>query len=53
MVPDLSFIEAGRSFAYLAVFAGAIAAARLTPTASPVLLRSVSSPPAWWSACTG
>ncbi len=41
VVPDLSFIEAGRSFAYLAVFAGAVAAARLMPTASPVLLRSV------------
>jgi hypothetical protein len=41
VVPDLSFIEAGRSFAYLAVFAGAIAAARLAPTASPVLLRGI------------
>lgn len=40
VVPDLSFIEAGRSFAYLAVFAGAIAAARLAPTASPVVLRA-------------
>jgi hypothetical protein len=41
VVPDLSFIEAGRSFAYLAAFAGAIAAARLAPHAAPVLLRAV------------
>lgn len=41
VVPDLSFVEAGRSFAYLAVFAGAVAGARLAPTASPVVLRGV------------
>ncbi|MDQ4071627.1 MAG: O-antigen ligase family protein, partial [Actinomycetota bacterium] len=41
VVPDLSFVEAGRSFAYLAVFAGAVAAARLAPTASPLVLRGV------------
>jgi len=41
VVPNLSFIEAGRAFAYLAVFAGAVAAARLRPTAAPTLLRAL------------
>jgi MFS family permease len=38
IVPELSYIEAGRTFAYLAVFAAAVAAARLAPRASPQLL---------------
>jgi hypothetical protein len=41
VVPELSFVEAGRAFSYLAVFAGAVALARLAPRASPVLIRGV------------
>jgi tetratricopeptide (TPR) repeat protein len=41
IAPDLSFIEAGRSLAYLAVFAAAVAAARLAPGHAPVLLKAV------------
>ena len=41
IAPDLSYLEAGRTFAYLAVFAGAVAAARLAPGAAPVVLRGV------------
>jgi hypothetical protein len=42
IVPDLSFIEAGRALAYLAVFAGAVAAARLAPRAAPVALKGIA-----------
>ena len=35
VVPSLSYEEAGRTLAYLAVFAGAVAAARLAPRAGP------------------
>jgi tetratricopeptide (TPR) repeat protein len=38
VAPDLSWIEANRTFAYLLVFAAALAAARLAPRAAPVLL---------------
>jgi hypothetical protein len=38
VVPELSFVEAGRTLAYLAVFAAAVAAARLAPRAAPELL---------------
>jgi hypothetical protein len=41
IAPDLSYVEAGRTFAYLAVFAGAVAAARLAPTAAPMAARGV------------
>jgi MFS family permease len=38
IVPELSFVEAGRTFAYLAVFAAAVAGARVAPRAAPQLL---------------
>ena len=38
IVPELSYVEAGRTFAYLAVFAAAVAGARLAPRAAPQLL---------------
>ena len=41
IAPDLSYVEAGRTFAYLAVFAGAVAAARLAPTAAPAVARGI------------
>lgn len=41
IAPDLSYLEASRTLAYLAVFAGAVAAARLAPTAGPAVLRGV------------
>ena len=37
ITPDLSYIEAGRTLAYLAVFAAAVAAARLAPGGAPPL----------------
>jgi hypothetical protein len=40
-VPELAYIEAGRTLAYLATFAAAVAAARLAPQASPVVLKGV------------
>jgi O-antigen ligase len=36
--PELSYIEAGRTFAYLAVFTAAVAGTRLIPRAAPQLL---------------
>ncbi len=38
IVPELTYVEAGRTFAYVAVFAAAIASARLAPRAAPQLL---------------
>ena len=38
IVPELSYIEAGRTFAYLAVFAAAVAGAKVAPRAAPQLL---------------
>lgn len=38
IAPDLSYLEASRTLAYLAVFAGAVAAARLAPRAAPAVL---------------
>jgi hypothetical protein len=38
IVPELSYIEAGRTFAYLSVFAAAVAGARVAPRAAPQLL---------------
>lgn len=40
-VPDLAYIEAGRTFAYLATFAAALAAARVAPQASPVIIKGI------------
>jgi hypothetical protein len=40
-VPDLAYIETGRTFAYLATFAAALAAARLAPQASPVIIKGI------------
>jgi O-Antigen ligase len=40
-VPDLAYIEAGRTFAYLATFAAALAAARVAPQASPVVVKGI------------
>jgi tetratricopeptide (TPR) repeat protein len=42
IAPDLSFVEAGRTLAYLAVFAGAVAASHLAPPgASSTLTRAL------------
>jgi hypothetical protein len=38
IVPELTYIEAGRTFAYVAVFGAAVASARLAPRAAPQLL---------------
>ena len=38
IVPELSYVEAGRTFAYLAVFAAAVAGARVAPRAAPQVL---------------
>jgi hypothetical protein len=40
-VPELAYIEAGRTFAYLATFAAALAAARVAPQASPVVVKGI------------
>jgi O-antigen ligase/polysaccharide polymerase Wzy-like membrane protein len=39
IAPDLSYVEAGRTFAYLMTFAGAIALARLAPTGAVAVTR--------------
>ncbi|HEX4718083.1 MAG TPA: O-antigen ligase family protein [Thermoleophilaceae bacterium] len=41
IAPDLTWIEADRTFAYFAVFAAGVAAGRLAPTGYAVLLRGV------------
>jgi len=38
IVPELTYVEAGRTFAYVAVFAAGVASARLAPRAAPQLL---------------
>ena len=38
IVPELTYVEAGRTFAYVAVFAAAVAGARLAPRAAPQIL---------------
>jgi hypothetical protein len=35
IVPELSYVEAGRTFSYLAVFAAAVAGAKVAPRAAP------------------
>jgi len=41
IAPELSYIEAGRTFAYLALFAAAVAATRLVPQGGPQLLEGL------------
>ena len=41
VVPDLAYVEAGRTFAYLAVFTAAVAAARLAPRATPTVIKGI------------
>ena len=41
IVPELSYVEAGRTFAYLATFSAAVAAARVAPGATTVVLKGV------------
>lgn len=40
-VPALAYVEAGRTLAYLAIFAGAVAAARLAPRATPTVIKGI------------
>jgi hypothetical protein len=40
-VPGLAYVEAGRTLAYLAAFAAAVAAARLFPRGAPVVVKGV------------
>ena len=40
-VPSLAYIEAGRTLAYLAVFAAAVAGARLAPRATPAVVTGI------------
>jgi O-antigen ligase/polysaccharide polymerase Wzy-like membrane protein len=42
IVPELTYVEAGRTFTYLTVFAAGICAARLAPRAAPVVLGGIS-----------
>ena len=41
IVPELAYVEAGRTLAYLAIFAAGIGAARLAPHASPALIKGI------------
>jgi hypothetical protein len=41
VVPDLAYVEAGRTFAYLAAFAAAVAGARLAPRATPTVIKGI------------
>jgi len=41
IVPELSYVEAGRTFSYLAVFAAAVATAKVAPRAAPQLLLGI------------
>ena len=41
IAPDETLEEAARSFAYLAIFAAAVAGARLAPDAAPVVVRGI------------
>lgn len=42
IVPELTYVEAGRTFTYLLVFAAAIGAARLAPRAAPAVVAGLS-----------
>ena len=41
IAPDVSYVEAGRTFAYLMTFAGAVALARLAPTGAVAVARGI------------
>ena len=41
VVPELAYVETGRTFAYLAIFAAAVAAARLAPRATPTVIKGI------------
>jgi O-antigen ligase/polysaccharide polymerase Wzy-like membrane protein len=41
IVPSLAYVEAGRTFAYLAIFAAAVAAARLAPRATATVITGI------------
>src|SRR6185436_8264323 len=41
ITPELTYVEAGRTFAYLAVFGAAVAVGRLAPKAAPALLIAI------------
>jgi hypothetical protein len=41
VVPELTYVEAGRTFAFLALFTAAVTAARLRPNGAPVLLSGI------------
>jgi hypothetical protein len=41
IAPDDTLVEIARSFAYLAIFAAAVTAARLAPTAAPAVLKGI------------
>jgi hypothetical protein len=41
IAPELTYVEAGRTFTYLAVFAAAVVGARLMPRAAPQLLEGI------------
>jgi hypothetical protein len=40
-VPSLAYVETGRTLAYLAIFAGAVAGARLAPRATPAVVTGI------------
>ncbi len=42
IAPELTYIEAGRTFAYLSVFVAAVAATRLAPRAAPRVLEGLA-----------
>jgi hypothetical protein len=41
IAPGLAYVEAGRTLAYLAIFAAGVGAARLAPNASPTLIKGI------------
>jgi O-Antigen ligase len=41
ITPELTYVEAGRTFAYLALFSAAVAVGRLAPKAAPALLIAI------------
>jgi len=41
IVPELAFVETGRTLAYLAVFAASVAVALLAPGATPVVIKGI------------
>jgi hypothetical protein len=41
IVPELAYVESGRTLAYLALFAAGVAGARLAPRATPVAIKAI------------